>query len=316
MLNAFMPTPRSLLLWSLCFLGFVLSAGAEARTESAWVLPQNTWYVESRAGYGFSPNWSGFERQQAFLFDSHIELGVIDAATLTLDVPAVTRRLSLDGEEDIVLVNNGFTDLRVGTRVRLLKEPFALNLQGALKIPMAYDVSFSPSLGEGQLDAEMGVTAGYMFYPLEAYVQGGVGYRLRSPFDSKHVRVSERLRGTENPILKPADEISFFAESGIWLSERWFTSLNLWGGLALFQASKENTTPEALPQDQVYLTPLVAYRVNPAFDISLQSDIPLFNRNREDLMTVMLGLHLRFGEPLARGVGLRGAVPDYARYED
>lgn len=310
MLNCFMPTPRRFLLLSICLLCLgAFAPRAEARPESAWVLPRNTWYVHSRAGYGFSPSWSSFDNQQAFLFDSHLELGVIDAATLTLDVPAVTRRQSLTDDTETVLVNNGFTDLRVGTRVRLLEEPFALSLQGALKIPMAYDVSFSPSLGEGQLDAELGLTAGYMFYPLEAYVQGGVGYRLRSPFDSKHVRVSERLRSTEPAVLKPADEIAFFAETGIWLSEHWFASLNLWGGLALNQS-------EALPQDQVYFSPLLAYRINPALDVSLQTDVPVFNRNREDLMTVMLGLHLRFGEPLARGVGLRGANADYARYEN
>ena len=74
--------------------------------------------------------------------------------------------------------------------------------------------------------------------------------------------------------------------------------------------------PQALAQERIYVNPVLAYRINPALDLSLQGDIPLWNRNREALTRIMLGLHLRFGQPLARGKGLRGAVPDYARYED
>lgn len=293
----------------LCTLALGFWAGStapavQARGESAWVLPRNSWYVESRAGYGFS----NVDQQQAFLFDSHLEVGVIEAATLVLDIPAVTRRQVPQDSSGTVLVNNGFTDLFVGTRVRLLEEPFALNINGGLKVPMAYDVSFSPSLGEGQLDTQLGLSAGYDFYPFEAYVQGGVGYRLRSAFDTKHVRVSEALRRDET-LTKPADQILFSLESGAWLSDRVFASLNLWGEMAIRQ---EN----ALLQEHIYLNPLLAYRVNPALDVSLQSDIPLFNRERQSLLGVMLGVHLRFGEPLARGKGLRGAVPEFARYAE
>jgi hypothetical protein len=284
-------------------LSLLKPSAAHARGESAWVLPRNSWYVESRAGYGFSNR----DQQQAFLFDSHIEMGVIEAATLVLDIPAAMRRQLASGSSDTVLVNNGFTDLFVGSRIRLLEEPFALSINGGLKVPMAYDVSFSPSLGEGQLDAQLGLSAGYDFYPLEAYVQGGLGYRLRSAFDSKHVRVSEALRRSQT-LTKPADEILFSLESGVWLTDRVFASVNLWGEMAIRQTN-------ALLQEQIYLNPLLAYRVNPALDVSLQGDIPLFNRERQSLLGVMLGVHLRFGEPLARGKGLRGAVSEFARYE-
>lgn len=296
--------------WALPFLTLTWVAlelfntpAAQARGESAWVLPRNSWYVESRAGYGFS----NVDQQQAFLFDSHLEVGVIEAATLVLDIPAVTRRQLASGASETVLINNGFTDLFVGSRVRLLEEPFALNINGGLKIPTAYDVSFSPSLGGGQLDAQLGLSAGYDFYPLEAYVQGGFGYRLRSAFDTRHVRVSEALRNGET-LIKPADQVLFSLESGVWLTDRVFAALNMWGEMAIRQES-------ALLQEQIYLNPLLAYRVNPALDISLQGDIPLFNRERQALLGVMLGVHLRFGEPLARGKGLRGAVSEFARYE-
>lgn len=294
----------SILLLAIVALNLFQILPAFARGESAWVLPRNSWYVESRAGYGFST----LDQQQAFLFDSHLEVGVIESATLVLDIPAVTRRQSVSGSEETTLVNNGFTDLFIGSRIRLLEEPFALNINGGIKVPMAYDVSFSPSLGEGQLDMQLGMTAGYDFYPLEAYVQGGMGYRLRSSFDSKHVRVTEALRKGQ-VLTKPGDQVLFFLESGVWLTERVFSSLNLWGEMALPQA-------DTLLQEQIYLNPLLAYRVNPALDLSLQGDIPLFNRDQQSLWGVMLGVHLRFGEPLARGKGLRGAVSEFSRYED
>ena len=96
----------------LCTLALGFWAGStapavQARGESAWVLPRNSWYVESRAGYGFS----NVDQQQAFLFDSHLEVGVIEAATLVLDIPAVTRRQVPQDSSGTVLVNNGFTDL-------------------------------------------------------------------------------------------------------------------------------------------------------------------------------------------------------------
>ncbi len=291
----------------LCLITVFLAAPALARGDSAWVLPRNSWYVESRGGYGVSVN----DRQEAYLFDSHIEVGFLEKATLLLDIPAVTLRTPAtetveDGAD--ILVNNGFTDLFVGSRIALIEEPFALSLNGGFKIPTAYDVSFFPSLGEGQLDVELGLSAGYDFYPLEAYVQGGLGYRLRSPFDESHVLVSAARREGRT-LTKPADEVLFHLDGGAWLTERLFAGLNLWGELAIPAA-------EALAQEQVYVNPVLAYRLNPALDLSLQADVPLFNRNRQALTSVMLGIHLRFGDTLGRSVGLRGSVPDFARYDE
>lgn len=283
---------RALLFLLCCWL--CLQAGPAQASESAWVIPRGGTYAEWRMGYGFDPNQS----LQQLAFMPHLELGILETASLILEAPFYTRLIPRSDGSEGLLINNGLTDLFLGTRVKLLEEPFALALTGGFKVPTGYDPRWLPVIGERQLDLQLGLNAGYMFYPLEAYVQGGAGYRLRTAFDTSHALA------VQNPgVLRPADQLLFFAEGGAWVTPQLFAALQLRGEMAVTSGA------EILPQSEVYLSPLLAWRLTPAFDLSLQLDQALWAQNRPFLTQFVLGGHLRFGQALERGKGLRGSLP-------
>ncbi len=285
---------------SLCLDLGIFSTQAALASDSAWVLPRNSTYVEWEMGYGFSR----FEPLQQLSFRPRIEVGILETTTLILEAPFLTRRLAETGLET-PLLNNGLTDIFLGGRIRLLEEPVAIALNGGFKIPTGYNPRFEPVIGDRQLDLELGLNLGYDFFPLEAYAQAAAGYRLRTAFDKDHVIVQQN-----SGITEPADQLLFSAESGIWLTDQLFASLNISGEVAL------NAGASRLAQSEIHLRPLLAWRLFPSFDLSLQYDQSLWAQNRPFLSQALLGAHFRFGLPLSRGKGLRGGIPDFVEYRD
>lgn len=300
-----------LFLSALCgalLTSFLLSAPARAlNSDSAWVIPRESRYLEWQLGYGLSQEEG--QTYQEFRFRNHLELGFLQNANIVLEYPFLTRSLQRSGQTPEYLINNGFTDFYLGSRVQLpwRTEPFSLAVQGGAQFPTGYNVQFQPVLGNGQLNLDLGLTGGWDFFPLEAYAQAGIGYCYRNLFPKDHVLV--RLHaGDENPIEKPANQMRFFAESGIWLSDQLFAALKLEANLGLPE-------DQALVQSQVSLKPLLAWRLNPSLDLSLESEHTLWNLNTPALNQVLVGLHLRYGLPLERSKGLRGGRPDYATFD-
>ncbi|MBF2055230.1 MAG: hypothetical protein IGS03_17415 [Candidatus Sericytochromatia bacterium] len=292
-----------LLLTSL--LALVSTLPAQALSDSAWVIERDSRYVEWEMGGG-SYRLAG-ESHQQMQFRGLLEYGLLENTTFRLAYPFLIRSRAHESGEPERLVNNGFTDLFLGSRVQLLDEPFGLALSGGFRVPTGYNPALMPTLGNGLLDMELSLLGGWDFFPLEAYIQGGAGYRFRTNFPREHALVAQAAAAGRE-IEKPADQILLLAEGGIWLSESWFAALTLKGEIALNQT-------RAQAQSQVLLRPLLAWRVQPVLDLSLQLEQSLWTQNQPHLTQVMLGAHFRYGLPLTRGKGLRGGIPDYARRE-
>lgn len=292
---------------SLISIGFQTAAQA---SESAWALPADSRYFELQMGGGlYQQEGQDFTQFTAL---NRYEYGLLDHTTFELAWPALIRSRRVTELNNALAINNGFTDLYVGLRSQLfqdlLPEALALSLHLASEIPTGYALERAPVIGERQLNLYGGFLAGYHFAPLEAYVQTGGGYRWRSDYDPQHIRVVQaELEGRE--LTKPADQLVFFAESGAWLTQRLFASLNLTARLALGQ---ENS----LEQSFVQIQPLLAWRVTPYFDVSTQFQQVLWQENWPPLSQFLVGGHFRFGLPLSRAVGLRGGRIDYAEFDD
>lgn len=278
---------------------------AQALSDSAWVIERESRYVEWEMGGG-SYRLAGQSHQQ-MQFRGLLEYGLLENTTLRLAYPFLIRSRAHPEGDPSTLINNGFSDLFVGSRVQLLEEPLGLALSGGFRLPTGYNPAWLPSLGNGLLEMELSLIGGWDFFPLEAYFQGGAGYRFRTHFPREHAIVVEAA-AHERQLEKPADQILLLAEGGIWLSEAWFSSLTLEAGLALNQSRSQ-------AQSQILLRPLLAWRVQPVLDLSLQLEQSLWSQNQPYLTQLMLGAHFRYGLPLARGKGLRGGVPEHARRE-
>jgi hypothetical protein len=279
----------------LAFVGVAVGSVLPAMaTESAWPVRKGSTYVE------FQPYLGGYSNDTQtpvteFSLRNRIEVGYTDSASWFVSLPF--RTLSRTQGEDI-FTNNGLTDIHTGTYIQLLRFPFSLTLKGALKIPTGYNQTFMPVIGGRQLDAELGLLAGYAFEALPLMVQGGLGYRLRSGYDPDHAVVAAAARRNQE-IKKPADEIPFFLETGFWFIPQAYVGLGLQGSMALNQE-------KAWAQSQVFVTPTLAWRFNNYADLSLQLEQAIWSQNAPFSTGVMLGLHVRYGDPLALNRGLRG----------
>lgn len=93
-------------------------------------------------------------------------------------------------------------------------------------IPLGYTRNYAPSAGAGQINLELGLSAGRSFYPFPGYVQGGVGYRHRSSLflTSSATDCAEGVDRNCFADTKPSfgDELYSSLESGVTIAERLF----------------------------------------------------------------------------------------------
>ena len=120
-----------------------------------------------------------------------MEYGLTNRFTLVSSVPVklLTARFTQNPggglpSRGVTLTNRGLGDLWVSLRTPVMDKPFALAVQGGIKIPLYEDpvdegVLTVPPLGTGAVDVEIGTYFGKSLYPLPAYVSGGIAYRFR-----------------------------------------------------------------------------------------------------------------------------------------
>lgn len=291
----------------LALIALAWFAAAPVRaSDSAWVLKSGASYWELQTGLGRFTDGALPTTQLPFLF--HTELGILENTTIVLEAPFLIRDQTRSGQTPAHLVNNGLTDLSLATRIQFFAEPFSLVLEPSVRVPTGYDPGLLPLIGDHTLDLGLGLNAGYRFDPLQAYVQGGLGYRFRGNFD-KASAIALQARAQGLTYTKPTDQIFGFVETGVWILPQIFASLGLQGDFALTQA-------DTWAESQLRLRPLLAWRLTPAADVSLQLDQVLWSQHLPALTQVLLGAHFRLGEPLALGTGLRGGISDYATRDD
>lgn len=282
----------SLLCWSVAF---TLSSWA---SESAWVLRKGSLYLE------IQPQWQQHaESMQALSAVTRLEYGYFETGAWVLEVPFQSlSRPATHGLSNAFASHStasGFSDLWLGHYLQLQQTPLALSLRTGLGIPLGYQLNTRPILAEGQLNFDLGFIAGYQLLPWPAYVQASTGYRLRGAYRTQHIRVQEALQAGQT-LDKPADQFNFSAEVGYWIHPSFLLSLRLEGDLALNQA-------HSFPQSRLQINPLLAWRLQPEADLSLQGMQTLWSQNMPFLSGMGLGLHLRFGNTQEKNTGLRGS---------
>ncbi len=274
-------------------------------SESAWPVRKDALYLEMQTQAASYSNGEPAPVQQ-FGQTARFEYGYLDRAAVAVEIPFVS--LSRPASPGLAqafapqVTGNGFGDLWLGHYLRLNPdEPLALTLRTGLALPLGYNTTVRPLIGEGQLNLDLALLSGWS--PTDsAYLQAGVGYRLRGAYNGQHLRQIE-ARNAGQAFDKPADQLFGLLEGGYWLLPQLLFSLSLAGDWALSQT-------RALRQSQLFLRPRLAWRLRPEADLSLQWDQPLWSENSPFAPGLRLGLHLRFGAPLPRALGLRGAVAD------
>lgn len=280
--------------WRLAFILAILLPFPSRASESAWVINSGGLYTELHALSG----WHQTETpQQELAFFSRLEMGFLENASMYLFMPF--RSLSTE-RNNLLLTNNGLTDIHLGTYVQLLSTPIALTLKTGLKIPTGYNPSFLPSIGERQFDAELGLLAGYTPEDMPWFIQAGMGYRWRTPYDNLYPLNMVTI-GRKETFKRPADDIRLLLEGACWIVPNILLALEGQGRFALNQT-------DTFASSQITLNPRLAWRLTPTLDVSLQIEQVLWGQNITSHTAVILGAHFRFNTRLPQGVGLRGGL--------
>jgi hypothetical protein len=298
------------MLLNKCVLGFfaisVLFMPAAIASESAWVVQKNSSFLE------ILPQWGSYSNDepsavQVLAWKTRYELGYIKNGALAVEIPfrSLNRAVSAEivSPRSAQVTSNGFTDLWLGHYYQFLNEPLALTLRTGLSVPLGYNLDIQPILGEGQLNLDAMLLAGYRISNW-GYVQAGAGYKLRTGYSNQHIRVVQ-AQAENRTLEKPADQFLFTAESGFWLHPSLLFSLGLSGQLGLNQSN-------ALSQSSVYFQPRLAWRLNPFVDLSFQIDQAIWSQNAPFLTAGTLGAHFRFGTPTDKATGLRGGESSFS----
>lgn len=121
-------------------------------------------------------------------------------------------------------------DAQIGARYSLTSllgmsggsEAVAANL--SLSLPLGYTRNLTPSVGSGQIGADLNVSYGRSFYPFPGYAQAAVGYRYRSGIYalSKATPCQEGIDKDCFADTKPSydDEIFGGVEGGVTIASR------------------------------------------------------------------------------------------------
>ncbi len=152
-----------------------VSVGGQGRPPDPTVL----YTPGDRARYRFN----GMYDSRAFFFDLHY--GITDRLDTGFQIPFYHQQFS----DDALLVGfgeprkaAGFGDVRAFLKFRVAEHPFVAALKVAAKAPTGRFVNEDGIIpvGEGQWDYDFTLQLGRSFWPIPAYANVELGYRLRN----------------------------------------------------------------------------------------------------------------------------------------
>ncbi len=183
----------------MVFLSQVAFAGA-------WTQKKKGYFLKLSVNYLFTTKEFNHEGKKLDIFQERIiyedtsfrdvnitayfEYGLFENLTLVANLPfkiLTSKRTEIIGggllARIVTIHTEGFSDLSISGRYRLLSKPVFLSFQGGFKIPLAYNAAPADDgapLGTGKLDYEGQLLAGKSLYPLPLYFTAGIGYRKRT----------------------------------------------------------------------------------------------------------------------------------------
>jgi len=187
--------PPLLLLCSVILWPTLAAAGA-------WTLPQGTlwskvtffrqvadeWYIANSEFIGGELHKPGDRRPYRFdgKYDSKAVFleafyGVTDRLDVGIQLPYFDQRF-VDSTRDKPPTDAGFSDIRFFSKFRLLQQPVLFTLKSGVKLATGEFLNEDGLIpvGEGQRDYELSGQVGRSFWPLPAYANLDLGYRIRT----------------------------------------------------------------------------------------------------------------------------------------
>ncbi|MEM9188272.1 MAG: transporter [Myxococcota bacterium] len=136
----------------------------------------------------------------ALYFD--VTVGIVDRWDFTVQVPVILD-VSFRNESGLDGSDAGLSDIRLGTKFRILQEPMVLSVAAEVKLPTGDFTTDEavPPLGEGQFDLGLQVLVGKGFE--YGWVGGDVGWRFRLTNPDTRINVGDELLANVEGGIKP-----------------------------------------------------------------------------------------------------------------
>jgi hypothetical protein len=224
-------------------------------------------------------------------FAAYVEYGLTDRYTLVTRLPfkiSSTQNTQVplvpgDTPSEATLTNGGLGDFWLWVRTPLVQSPTALAVQAGVKVPLGYEEvpdNGGPALGTSEVDAEVSLQVGQSFYPLAAYISGGIGYRVRGGADFD-------------------DEVIYSIEGGyttgpLFMKIR-FEGLQNVGpipDLGTQALGTSSSDANARNQDRLQISPVVAFNMTRGFGLTAEAYHVLGGKNTIAGTTWLLGIIL------------------------
>lgn len=310
-----MQTTRSPFLPPLIGLMLLLFASSESLSQ-AW--PRDEGKVYTKLSYGSSTaseqySFDGQTKEYAdnvsdnAFFDRSLyfygELGLTPDITLMAGIPfkRVIVRDAAFRYRTFALGN-----VQIGARYNLKSllgiesgsEAVAANF--SLSLPTGYSRNLTPSVGAGQIDAELNASYGHSFYPFPGYAQAALGFRYRSDIYalSSAIPCQEGVNKDCFGDTKPTYENELFGgiEGGVTIASRVLVQ-----GIARFNWSVTApttgfTVANPIPTKQRYLKLGTGIGVGTFKDLNLSGQFFFtpFGRNTIKSVDLFLGIDYTF----------------------
>ena len=277
----------------------------------AWVQPVDGYFVKLSADYLFTSeqyNARGDlepiaandplflkETFRDLSITAYAEYGLTDRYTLVTRLPFKisstqnTQAPLLPGDtpNEVTLTNGGLGDLWLWVRAPFKRTPTAVSMKAGVKMPLGYEDipdNGGPALGTGKIDAEVSLLVGQSFYPLSAYISGGVGYRLRggADFDDE---VIYNIEGgyTTGPLFM---KIRFEGLQNVGPIPDLGTQTPLPGG------GTSSSDANARNQDRFTISPVIALNLTRTFGVTAEAYHVIGGKNTIAGTTWVLGVIL------------------------
>lgn len=165
------------------------AAISQSALAGAWTAAEGGGYNKlAVSGYeatDFYGDSEGFDEFKGDNYSLYFEHGIRD--DITLFGTLLYQDLEQTSSAGLTTNNDGFSDIEVGLRKRLIDGPTIVSTSFLVKVPYLYDKNDELPLGNGQTDYEARILVGRSLYPF-GYIGLEAGYRVRTEDPSDEYR--------------------------------------------------------------------------------------------------------------------------------
>ncbi|QQS66884.1 MAG: hypothetical protein IPP08_01555 [Chlorobiota bacterium] len=279
--------------------------------SQAWTKPSGEIYAKLFYGSVTAKEQYGFDGTQKPMADNVTENAFFDRSFYLYSEGGLNDEVTIFGslpykrvitrDASFKYSTFAFGSLMLGGRYKLnnlvgisgWSDVLSANL--AFTLPTGYTRNFTPSVGAGQIDAELSLNYGKSFHPLPIYAQAGLGFKYRSSIYalSKSIPCQDGVDKNCFNDLKPeyGNEITFALNGGYFINDWLLFTLQANGVMSVVKPTEGFSVANPIPTKQRYIKLGGGLRVNTYDKLGVSFDAAIIPSG----MNIFKGIEVTLG---------------------